>query len=126
MFLQSMLQNSSTLGRLGAVTLAVPRLAAQIETSICAFSPTQPKIVFRQISKQLSLPFLQQGVKGVLFPLCSSPKSEDIHTFIHFIHKTYVPLSRPGEMGGGKMGVGEMGRLLLISRRNSYICGSLG
>ena len=36
--------------------------------------------------------------EGMLFPLCSSPKSEDIHTwaaFIHFIHQTIAPVFVP-------------------------------
>ena len=30
--------------------------------------------------------------EGVLFPLCSSPKSEDIHTWASFIHQTVAPV----------------------------------
>ena len=60
-----------------------PILPAPISPAKNPISPTQPKIVFQHKEKHPSNWTTRSGER-VLFPLGSSPKSEDIHTWALF------------------------------------------
>ena len=113
MFLQSVLQNSSTLGRLGAVTLAAPRLASCTNQRGTKTGATVWCLKWRNEAQVWisSDSGLEQSGKSIPSPLVVEKASSVARMFV-LVSKNYFWLSRRNGTIWclvGKMGVGEMG-----------------